>query len=136
MITILDASVITKWFFKEEDSKLALKIRLLHEQRKIIIHVPVLLLFELGNVFVSRKLTSQAAFKNCRSLFDLGIKFINPDDQLFQLIFRNSQKYSISFYDSTYVALAQNLKCDFITADQKLYQATKNLKFVKLLARI
>lgn len=136
MITILDASVITKWFFKEEDSKLALEIRLLHEQRKVVIHVPVLLLFELGNVFVSRKLTSQAAFNvNYRSLFDLGIKFIYPDDQLFQLIFRNSQKYSISFYDSTYVALAQKLKCDFITADKELYQKTK-LKFVKLLARI
>lgn len=44
-----------------------------------------------------------------------------------------AESYNISIYDATFIALAQEFNCDFITADEKLGNKVKNLKFVKLL---
>ena len=133
-MTIIDASVITKWFFPEEDSQKALLIRDRHKEKEISLHAPILLIFELGNVFVSKGVKNKKDFnKNLRILYALNINFIHLEEQTLELAFAHSQEYKLSFYDASYVALAQSLKCDFITADKKLYQTTKKLKFVKLL---
>ncbi len=44
-----------------------------------------------------------------------------------------SKDYKISAYDAAYVALAQSLGCQFITADKKLYRKIKSLELVRLL---
>jgi len=134
-VTIIDTSVVTKWFFPEEEFQKALFIRNQHQREEISLYAPTLLLFELGNVFVSKGLKNRPAFnENVRALYNLNINFIHPEEQTLELAFAHSQEFKLSFYDATYIALAQNLKCDFITADKKLYQKTKKLKFVKLLS--
>ena len=134
-MTIIDTSVVTKWFFPEEEFQKALFIRNQHQREEISLYAPTLLLFELGNVFVSKGLKNRTAFnENVRTLYNLNLNFIHPEEQTLELAFGHSQKYNLSFYDALYVATAQNLKCDFITADKKLYQKTKKLKFVKLLS--
>jgi len=41
--------------------------------------------------------------------------------------------YGITVYDAVYVALAEELSYDFLTADKKLFNNTKNLDFVRFL---
>ena len=54
MNLVLDASVITKWFFEEEDTDQALKLLEKHKLETIQINVPVLLFFEFGNTVVKK----------------------------------------------------------------------------------
>lgn len=133
---VLDASVVTKWFFPEDQSLAALKLKTLHERNELKISAPILLLFELGSVSISKKVPTKTTFnQNFRNLFDLGINFIGPNSSLLETTFFIANQHKLSFYDATYVALAQQLHCDFITADKKLVEKTKNLKFVKLLSQ-
>ena len=46
-----------------------------------------------------------------------------------------SKKHNVSVYDSSYAVLAQENKCDLITADEKFAKQV-NLTFVKTLASI
>jgi len=44
--------------------------------------------------------------------------------------------HKITIYDAFYVALAKNIAFTLITADNKLYQKTKDLGFVKYVDEI
>lgn len=137
MNLVFDASVVAKWFFEEEETDLALTLLEEHKLGKININVPVLLLFEFGNTLIKKfreDIDTQEEFN--RDLADLlasELNFVAPTQDLLKLTCTLARKYEITFYDATYVALAQKLKCDFITADKKLVKAAKRLKFVKLL---
>jgi len=134
MNIVLDSSVIAKWFFEEENREKAIHLRQLHKQTDIAIKVPSLLLFELGNIFLNKKAFNKQFFnESISTLFSINLQFVESSNIL-NIIFTTATDYKLTFYDATYVALAQNLKCDFITADKKLYQKTKKLKFVKLLS--
>ena len=133
MNVVLDSSVITKWYFDEEQNEQAQHLRDLHKQNSLLINAPLLLLSELGNIFVNKKVTEINFFKeSITTLLDLNVKLVETGNLLDE-IFEISLKFKLSFYDATYVALAKSLKCNFVTADKKLVEATKTLKFVKLL---
>ena len=133
MNIVLDSSVIAKWFFKEEQREEAINLRKLHKNGKIVINAPKLLLFELGNIFLNKKVFAEKFFnESIDTLFSININFTEAKEIL-DSTFNLASKYNLSFYDATYIALAKNLKCDFITADKKLVEAVKTLKFVKLL---
>lgn len=133
MNIVLDSSVIAKWYLEEKDKEEALRLKTSHVEGNQSIVAPALILFELGNVFLSNGLSQQDFNSSIEKLLKFEIDFIQPDTQLLQSIFAVSQKYSLTYYDATYVAIAQSLKCDFVTADKKLVKAAKTLKFVKLL---
>ena len=137
MNLVLDASVITKWFFEEEDTDQALKLLEKHKLETIQINVPVLLFFEFGNTVVKKfreDIDTRKEFnRNLTDLFFIQLSFAETTPDLLKLVYSVASRYEITFYDATYVALAKSLKCDFVTADKKLVEATKALKFVKLL---
>ena len=137
MNLVLDASVITKWFFEEEDTDQALKLLEKHKLETIQINVPVLLFFEFGNTVVKKfreDIDTRKEFnRNLTDLLSIQLSFAETTPDLLKLVYSLASRYEITFYDATYVALAKSLKCDFVTADKKLVEATKTLKFVKLL---
>jgi len=137
MNLVLDASVITKWFFEEEDTDQALKLLEKHKLETIQINVPVLLFFEFGNTVVKKfreDIDTRKEFnRNLTDLLSIQLSFAETTPDLLKLVYSVASRYEITFYDATYVALAKSLKCDFVTADKKLVEATKALKFVKLL---
>ena len=137
MNLVLDASVIAKWFFEEDGTDLALELLEKHKLEKIKINVPVLLLFEFGNSVVNKfreDIDTKAEFnQDITDLLGSEVNFMYPDETILKQTYALASKYEITFYDATYIALAKNLKCDFITADKKLVEAAKTLKFVKLL---
>lgn len=135
MNVVLDASVVAKWFFEEEQTKIAINLLEQHKTEKLKINEPMLLFFEIGNISINKlreNSNSQTDYnQNLSDLIKTQINFIEPNETTLQLTFKLAQKYKITFYDATYVALAQTLDCQFITADKKLADMTKNLNFVK-----
>lgn len=131
---VIDTSVIIKWFLKEEDSEKALTYLQSYKEGLSSIVIPQLLFYELGNAFISRKVTSNHADKAIEALKRLNLEVVNIEFLFFKKIFRNAQRLSLTFYDSAYVALAQERGCSFITADKKLYQkVSKKIPQIKLL---
>ena len=137
MNVALDASVVIKWFFEEEGTDAALQLLEEHKLEKIQINVPDLLFFEFGNTVVKKfreDIDTRKEFnRNLTDLLSIQLSFAETTPDLLKLVYSLASRYEITFYDATYVALAKSLKCDFVTADKKLVEATKTLKFVKLL---
>lgn len=133
-MVVLDASVILKWFREEKDSDRALSYRDGHIKGTERIICPILLHYELLNALITKRdLTMLDIVDILKELQRLQIVLVVPDqieaDHSAALI---AMERGLSFYDASYIALAQKAKVDFITADKQLVERA-NLPFVKLL---
>lgn len=135
---VLDASVIAKWFIDEEDTDRALAIRSLYAEGKIGLLLPILVLYELGNVLVKHPSTGVEDTKLAlQALLDLQIKLGSPvETELLENIVRISKEHHVTFYDATYVSLSEWHGIGFITADRKLYEKIRSRFRVLLLSEI
>lgn len=123
--SILDASVIIKWFVEEEDSDKALIFLNSLKNSKITIIVPSLLFYELGNILISKKVSIDMAGEIMTALQNLSLEIWDIGLEFFRKIYQNSIEYSITFYDASYITLMQKENCEFITADEKLFKKVR-----------
>jgi len=132
---VLDASVVLKWIFDDEDgSERAARLKDAHVTGHEIVAVPDLLFYEIGNVLTTKTRLTEAAIAEAFALlwefslerFDLGLEEFESGLAL-------SRKYKMTLYDAAYVELSRRLKCIFVTADRKLYEKVKSIRSVELL---
>jgi len=131
---VLDASVIAKWFKYEEGREKALEIRdnFISDQEQITF--PDLLILELANLLRFSRIYNQAdIIKAVESIENMDIDIVVPTFEVIKDSVRMAVENDLTVYDAVYISLAESLGCDFITADEKLHQKVKKLKFVKLL---
>ncbi len=135
---VVDTSVIVKWYAvpHEPDFARAKTLLLRHTQTQCRLHVPLLALYEVGNVLLQfrGRLSRQEALGRLADLFalELSLHPVTLSSALSAL--ELAQTFTITFYDACFVALAQELNIPFITADVKLARQLESLPFVDLLA--
>jgi len=135
-IIIIDSSVAIKWYLPDETDDKALKIQDGFRSKSILIAVPILFFYEVGNILKttskSLRINNEDALVVFKSLLELD--FISySSKELFKTALEKSINLDISYYDASYIALAEYLQIPFYTSDQKLLQRTnsiliKNLK--------
>jgi len=136
-MSVLDASVVLKWFVAENDSDKAVWLREEYYLGERDIIVPDLLLFEVSNA-----LRYNSGFKvgeikeSIQTLFDMGIEIVTPTYSLLERTISMARNFDITCYDATYLALAEALEFKFITADEKLYKKILKTNVVQLLAHL
>lgn len=121
-MSVLDASVVLKWFVSENDSDKAEALRSEYYlgQRDII--VPDLILYEISNALNYHPDFKPSEIKTAiQTLFDIGIEIVTPTQMLMSKAIDIASENNVTCYDASYFALAQDLQIDFITADQKFY---------------
>ncbi len=134
---VLDASVILKWFIEEGGSKKAVLLKDAHARGEITITVPDLLILEASNVLRHNSAFSQSKTIECiKYLYDLKLDIVTPVLDITIATIQLAYKRNITFYDAIYIALAQELEFQYVTADKKLYAKVKDLSFVTLLKDI
>lgn len=129
MKIIFDTSVATKWFFEEEKNEEAKKLleNIVDNHGEIV--EPHIFLFELGNVFLNKKITgSQQVREAVEHLNRAGMRFVEMTFSEIEKIVETAHLFNLSFYDASYVFLAQKLDCEFYTADKKLFNKVKSRK--------
>ena len=136
---VLDTSVVAKWFLKEKDSMKAKSLLDAYTDGDIDIFIPGLLPYELANALWKRQrdgLTQPKAQKAYSDFLDLEIEQIENVEiiaKALALAFR----YEIAVYDAVFIALAKELNCDLITADEVLWRNVRDTEpRVKLLSSI
>lgn len=135
---VLDCSVIIKWFFIENEQRViqAKKLRDACIAGKLDILVPELLLLEIINTSILGKKADYFAIKNIIDyLFKIGLLIIPCTKDLLLKTAYYADKYKISAYDGSYVALAKTHGVLLVTDDQKLVKKV-NLSFVKTLKEV
>lgn len=130
---ILDASVIAKWFFPEENSEIALKIKDDFISGKVSIIVPHLLYYEVNNILKTAvkkfRIDPEIAYKAYSAFLELNIISYSTQELMNESL-KIAVHSDISSYDASYVALANYLNIPLYTSDKKLIRNAKN-KLVK-----
>jgi predicted nucleic acid-binding protein len=139
---VVDASVAIKWLPPFQQEPLVSEAQLLldrWEQGLIELIAPDLIWTEIANVHwraVRRnKCSSGDAQASLGIMHEQQLPTV-PSEPLIDLALRMALLYGRTAYDSLYVALADKLKSDFVTADQKLVNALAGHFPVKWLGAI
>lgn len=138
-MSVLDASVVLKWFVSEEnsDKAIALRSEFYLGTREIV--APDLILYEIANALRYNPDFEQSEIKeSIQTIYDMGIEIITPTQTLINKVVDIAKLSDITCYDASYYALAEDIKTDLITADKKLYNNLINngLKDVLLLKNL
>jgi len=125
---VIDSGISVKWFVAEDDSAQALQILKDYRSEKISFLAPTLIYAEFGNI-IWKKLIFQG-LESTDADFAIqkfkNISFVlTPTSVLFDDAFKIAVKYKRSFYDSLYLALSIRENCEFVTADEKFYNAVR-----------
>jgi len=132
---ILDASVIIKWYFFENESDLEIA-NYIHEKvirDEIIIASPDLMIYEVLNFFIFKLEIPSGKIADMLSELNDIIFIINTDISIQKKAFEISRKIKNPIYDSLYLSLSQSLDCPLITADNKLKQDARKENYSVLL---
>jgi len=129
---IFDTSVAFKFFYHKDEKNVQKVIDIFEYVvlNNIKIIEPDIFLYELANFFIrSKKLTESEIKKNFQLLFRLNLEIINLDQDFILKISKIAKKYSLTFYDATYVTLATSTDTYLITDDREIIDT--KLKQVK-----
>ena len=121
-VFVPDASVVVKWFVREEHSDKSRMMKDEFVEGKIRLVAPALTPYEVVNALRFHpivKLPPRSMVTCMRALQDLGIT-IEPSLEVWEKAIDISTSEGISVYDSIYLALALALDAKMVTADRKL----------------
>ncbi len=132
-MSVLDASVVLKWFVNERDSNLAISLREEFYQGKREIVVPDLLLFEIINALrYNPTFTTEEIHEVVETLFAMGIEIITPTLSLLNMAVELARQFDLTCYDATYLALSEEVGFEFITADERFYKKVSSSQKLKV----
>jgi predicted nucleic acid-binding protein len=136
---VIDTSVLIKWFKTSGEELLEEAQQLLEdvERRPLEVHVPALLLYEVGNILLLKtRLGLGALDRAIERLEALPFVVAPPATPLLKRAVRLGREFSLTFYDASFLALAVELDCPFVTADQPLFDRTRTLPRVRHLSQV
>lgn len=128
---VADASVVLKWILPDErDREEALALRQRHLMGKDTIAAPDLLLYEAANVLPFKWEQVEPAEERFRELCAAELYLHSFELPGFARAMNLAHRYGITTYDASYLALAQILRCRFVTADERLMIRLKGVPHV------
>ncbi len=136
---VVDTSVLIKWI-KSRDEELIQEARSLLariEKKSLQVVVPALLLYEIGNILLLKtSLDPEALAVALDQVRALPFTVVGPDADLLRRTARLGRELNITFYDASFIALAEQLDCTFVTADRKLHDRVSRLPRVRHLSAV
>jgi len=119
---VLDACVILKWALRDEPGAPdALQLRDRHVSGVEPAAAPDLLFYEVANVLALHpSLTPQDAEEAWNGIAGYSPLVYSLSAGAFLRTMELARSAHVTAYDAAYVALAEELGCDFVTADRKL----------------
>ncbi|HEV8042089.1 MAG TPA: type II toxin-antitoxin system VapC family toxin [Bryobacteraceae bacterium] len=127
--TVVDSSVVVKWFLPEPSRQEALRLLRLDRDDKIRLIAPVLLMAEVANVLskqVRRGLTTASMAMDAYRLLKINSPILVDDRLLMDEAMTLAVGSGQAVYACLYLALALRRGCDLITADLKFHGAMKD----------
>jgi predicted nucleic acid-binding protein len=136
---VADTSVLIKWFKTANEDLLKEARALLTEVegRPLEVHVPALLLYEVGNVLLLKTRLGATGLDDALDhLETLPFVVAPPAIPLLKRAARLGRELGLTFYDASFIALAVELDCPYITSDRRLYDRARGLPRVRHLSRV
>ncbi len=120
-LVVADSSVTVKWINQIGEQLLEQANTLLVQAQAGLISLlaPELSKYEIGNAILKKRLTLPKAYESLETAYQLPITFIPQSEKLSKETYNIAQKYGITYYDASFIALAKERKADLITDNPK-----------------
>ena len=126
---VVDTSIVLKWVLDEPDSATALALLTRWVNEETVIQAPALLTYEVANALYQRVRKGEMTAEKARQaledvlLPELELNFLEYTE-LSKRAITLARQYSLpATYDAHYLALAEHKKCEYWTADTRLWNA-------------
>lgn len=129
---VVDASVAVKWLIEEEDSDAAAVVLAKVASAEIVLHVPDLIYSEIASVLCKKFRVADLKTADVRDAVADFLQIpltVHPAKDLFARALEIAIQSGRSAYDSQYLALAENLDLELITADRRFYRGLAGTKW-------
>jgi predicted nucleic acid-binding protein len=136
---VVDTSVLIKWIKTKDEQLLQEARRLLRqvEAKLLDVHVPALLLYEVGNILLLKTdLDTGSLDQAIEDLEALPFIVAPPATPLLKRAARVGKQFNLTFYDASFLALAVELDCPLITADGPFFEHARSLPRVRHLSKV
>lgn len=127
---VIDASAAAKLFIIEEYSNKAIDLVNAHALGHLSLSAPSLIVYELGNVFWKHpKITPEKLYEFIKRFLDLQITLVNiySTIDLLKTVCNISKSRDVTFYDASYLAVAEKHGTKLVTADEKIHNKVSDL---------
>lgn len=128
-----------KWF-KTRDEDLLEEARALLDEveaRPLEVHVPALLLYEVGNILLLKSRLGVSALEDALDhLETIPLIVAPPATPLLKRAARLGRELGLTFYDASFLALAVEIDAPYITADRRFFDRARTVPRVRHLSRI
>ncbi len=131
-LVVVDASVALRWF-RPADTLADVAARLLdeHLDDRLSLCAPALLAYEVTNMLrLQADLEERGVRQAVQALYGLDLLLVPPSDSLLRASVSLSLRHGITVFDAAYVALAQELEAELVTANERLAERLEALSFV------
>ena len=106
------------------------------EARPLEVHVPALLLYEIGNILLLKTRLGSAGLDDAIDHVEkLPLIVAPPATPLLKRAARLGRELGVTFYDASFLALAVELDCPCITADHRIFDRARTLPRVRHLSK-
>ena len=139
---VIDASVAIKWYLRDEDlRRQADSFRSRFSDGDIAAAAPHLSRHEVASALTvacsSGRITADQATTEINAYVRSGVSMDSDPRWLLGNAIEMAIGLRIAYYDAVYVALAESLRMQFVTADRRLYNAVnQRLPFVHWLGDV
>ena len=131
---VVDSSVTVKWINEINEKLLVQADELLADAQagSVNLLAPELSKYEIGNALLNKKLSFLQAYQSLSTVYQLPITFVPETEELANETYRIAQQGSITYYDASFVALAERENAILVTDNIKHQGKDSNIKVVSL----
>lgn len=126
---VIDASVVTKCFIIEDYSDKAMEVIDAHVKGHLSLSAPSLIVYEIGNVFWKHpQISTEKAYTFIQRFLDLQISLVQiwSDSELLKNVCTLARARNVTFYDASYLTLAERGRTRLVTADENMQNRASN----------
>ena len=132
---VVDSSVIIKWLNHIDEDYIQQAQRLLDhiEAGDVIAIIPDLVKYEVGNALLVKKgLNLTQANVSLGTVYNLPLTFVPMTQNLAELTYKTGQELNITFYDASFVSIAEQLGAVLVTDNVKHQGKSTKVKVIPL----
>lgn len=124
---VVDSSVVIKWFVVEPFSAESRKILDQYQAGMLALHAPDFINAEVGNIVWKKHRFQGLDLADAQQIIgafhQLSIS-LTPTNELLEEAFQLAVAHQRTVYDALYIAQSVREQCPYVTADEKLANAT------------
>jgi predicted nucleic acid-binding protein len=131
---IVDSSVAVKWVSNQGENNISQADKILKDAQneKVYIVMPELAKYEVANALLYKNMLTQHTISSLVTFYSIPIQFMEQDKQQAQSAIQIALDSKITFYDASFMALAQELGANLVTDNPK--HQLKKVKGVKVIS--